>query len=138
MSYSFQLKNGDLQTNGSVLALVHGKDKLLQDVDLWLKEIYRVDRFHPTYGSVIESFIGNIISVRSRHEIEAEIHRVLTNLQNLQLRRLKSNPMKYTPDELLHSVLSVTTHVNFDMIVATVIFQSVAGAVQSARVQVSA
>jgi len=138
MSYSLKLKNGDLQANGSVLGLVWGKQKLLQDVDLWLKEIYQVDRFHPTYGSVIESFIGNIIGQHAQHEIEAEIHRVLTNLQNVQLRRLKTNPMKYTPDELLHRVVSVTTAISFDTIIATVIFQSVAGAVQSTRVTVTA
>lgn len=138
MSYSLRLKNGDLTTNGSVLSLSYGKDKLLQDVDLWLREIYQVDRFHPTYGSVIENFIGNIINIRTEHDIRAEVYRVMTNLQNLQLRRLKTNPTKYTPDELLHSVSNVFTQVNFDTIAVTVVFQSVSGVLQSTRLHISA
>lgn len=136
MSYSFKLRDGDLSTNGSVLALAYGKDKLLQDVNLWLKELYQVDRFHPSYGSVIDNFIGNIINIRTEHDIIAEVYRVMTNLQNLQVRRLKINPEKYTPDELLHSVTNVFTQVRFDTIVVTIFFQSVSGVVQSTKVNI--
>jgi len=138
MSYSFKLKDGDLTTQGSVLALAYGKNKLLQDVDLWLRELYQIDRFHQSFGSVIDNFIGNIINLRTEHDIIAEVHRVLTNLQNMQIRRLKTNPQKYTPDELLHSVTNVFTQIRFDVIIVTVFFQSVSGVVQSTRVNIRA
>lgn len=137
MSYSLALKNGDLATLGSVVATRSGGDKLAQDLDLWLKEIYQTDRFHPTFGSVLESYVGSIISERSKYDIVAEVHRVLTNFQNLQIRRLKNNPTKYTPNELLQSVVSVDASVNYDAVIVKIVYQTGANFVKAATLNVA-
>lgn len=138
MSYSFALKDGDLTTQGSVLKLVSGSAKLRQDIDLWLREIYGVNRFHKSYGSVLESYIGGIIGQRLVYDVTVEVHRVLTNLQNVQIRRLKNNPTKYTPDELLQGIISVNARIEFDTIVVTVVYQSASNLIQTTTVSVNA
>lgn len=137
MSFSLALANGDLVTSGSLFSTVTGGAKLRQEIDTWLREIYRVDRFHPEYGSVLQNFIGSVISDRMSHDIEVEVHRVLSNLQKLQVKRMQQYPLKYTPDEILRTVNSVKSKALFDSIYVNVVFESASGTVQSTRVGVS-
>ena len=81
MSYSLAISNGDLVQQGSRLGLVYGVDKLRQDINCWLLERYGGDRFHVNMGSILQEFIGGIISESSRAEVQAEIFRVLQNYQ---------------------------------------------------------
>ena len=43
-------------------------------------------------GSILQDFIGDIVSGSTRAEIHAEVLRVLQNYQAVQLRRLKESP----------------------------------------------
>jgi phage baseplate assembly protein W len=137
MSYSFGLKDGDIALTGSIVTMVSGIDKLKQDIDLWLREIYGVDRFHPDYGSILQDFIGGVIGPVVMHDIEVEVARVLGNLQALQLRRISVNPSKYTPDELLRSVVSVKSTQSYDAIYVNVVFESADGTVGSTSLGVT-
>ena len=80
MSYSFRIADGDLVALGNQLDLVFGVDKLKQDIDLWMRERYGGDRFHVTMGSVLQEFIGDIVSGATRAKIHAEVLRVLAEL----------------------------------------------------------
>lgn len=137
MSYSLGIANGDLATTGSLLTMVTGTVKLRQEIDIWLRETYRVDRFHPEYGSVLQNYIGSIITTRLAHDIEVEVNRVLSNLQKIHVKRLQANPLKYTPDEILRNVTSVKSKALFDSIYVNVVFESASGIVQSTSVGVS-
>jgi hypothetical protein len=127
MSYSLKLANRDIAVSGSHLSIVQGTDKLAQDIDLWLREAYQVDRFHLSFGSILNSFIGGIIDRNTQVEVQAEILRVLQNYQTIQLLRFKANPSKFSPNELLNEVSNVGIQLSYDKILVTVTFTSVAG-----------
>lgn len=116
MSYSFRIADGDLAAVGNQLDLVFGVDKLKQDVDLWLRERFAGDRFHLMMGSILQDFIGDIMSGSTRAEIHAEVLRVLQNYQAVQLRRLKESPQLLSTSELLVSIDDIATAVSYDTV----------------------
>ena len=133
MSYSLKISNGDLVAGTGVLMQVRGIEKLTQDLSLWLREPYSIDRFHPSYGSVLDRYIGSIISQLSEHEIRAEAIRVLSAYQQIQLAAVKANPSKYTADELLNTVNDVRISSSYDSVYVSVHFSTATG--QSGQVQ---
>lgn len=120
MSYSLAIVDGDLAKRGSQMALVFGINKLKQDINCWLLEQYGGDRFHSNMGSVLQEFIGSVVSGSTPVEVEAEILRVLENYQATQVKRFKENPQKFSPSELLVSVDAVTVTVDYSVVRATI------------------
>ena len=120
MSYSLAIVDGDLAKRGSQLALVFGVNKLKQDMNCWLLEQYGTDRFHTNMGSILQEFIGGVVSGSTSVEVEAEILRVLENYQAMQVKRFRENPQKLSPSELLVSVDSVDVTVDYSVVRATV------------------
>lgn len=119
MSYSLAIADGDLASSGSQLGLVFGVDKLKQDVNCWLLERRGGDRFHPKMGSILQDFIGGVVSEATRVEVHAEVLRVLQNYQQLQVRRFKENPERFSGSELLVSVDDIAVAVNYDTVNVT-------------------
>jgi len=116
MSYSLAIADGDLVQRGSQLDVVFGVDKLKQDIYLWIMERYGADRFHVNMGSILQEFIGGIITESTRAEVHAEVFRILQNYQSLQLRRFRENPELLSSSELLVSVDEIRTALNYDTI----------------------
>lgn len=127
MSYSLKITNGDLTARGSHLDIVQGVDKLIQDIDLWLREQYQVDRFHISFGSILDNFIGGVIDNTTKVEVQAEVLRVMNNYQNLQLIRFKNNPQKFSPDELLNQITSIQVNISYDKVIVSLFFTTAAG-----------
>lgn len=122
MSFSFGVKNRDIALKGSQVNIVYGVAKLEQDIGIWLKERYKSDRFHMTYGSVLDNFIGSIIDDNTTEIVRSEILRVLRNYQSLQLRRLKENPQLLQADEILVEVQDINVRVSYDSVIASIKF----------------
>ena len=120
ISYSLRIADGDLARRGSQLDLVFGMNKLTQDVDLWIRERYGIDRFHPAMGSILQDFIGGVVSPSTSAEVQGEVLRVLRNYQAIQLRRLKESPQLLSPSELLVSIDDVVTRVNYDSVLVAI------------------
>lgn len=116
MSFSFAIADGDLVQKGSQLELVFGKEKLTQDIFLWIMERYGADRFHVNMGSILQEFIGSIAGESTNAEVHAEIFRILQNYQALQLRRFKEHPELLSASELLVSVDEIVTNTNYDTV----------------------
>lgn len=116
MSFSLAIADGDLVQKGSQLGLVFGKDKLTQDIYLWIMERYGADRFHVNMGCTLQEFIGSIASQTTNAEVHAEVFRVLQNYQAVQLRRFKEHPELLSASELLVSVDDITTRTNYDTV----------------------
>jgi phage baseplate assembly protein W len=127
MSSSFLVSDGDLVLAGSELAIVSGVDKLAQDLQLWMKEVFGYDRFHPTFGSTLDSFIGLIVDQDMVFYIKSEVQRVLLNYQNSQLRAVQRNPELYSDDELLDTINSVNVVVSYDRVIVRVAVTTVSG-----------
>lgn len=127
MSFSLEIVNGDLNISSGQFEPVRGIEKLRQDLGLWLRERYGIDRFHPNYGSTLDTYVGNVIDDLSMQEIEQEVIRVCSVYQQLQILSLKSDPSKYTTDELLDSVVSVDCTQDYDKIDISLRFRTASG-----------
>jgi len=125
MSFSLAIADGDLVGSGSGgpstnFAIVYGVDKLIQDLTLWLNEGYGGDIMHPELGSVLEYWIGGIISPSTHANVQAEVLRVLQNYQSVQLAGMKNNPSKYSLSEVLYSVNDIQVTLNYDEVAVTI------------------
>jgi hypothetical protein len=120
VTYSLAVKNGDLVAEGSELQIVYGQAKLQQDITLWLLERYGSSRFHPTFGSALQSFIGGVVGSSTRANVYNEIIRVLTHYQTMIYQLFTSNPGIYSLSELPYSIDSVNVNVTYDTVNATV------------------
>ena len=116
MSFSLAIVNGDLAQKGSVMDLVYGVDKLNQDLYLHLMESFGGDRFHVNMGSILQEFIGGVVSDSTRAEVQSEVLRVLQNYQALQMRKIKEDPQNMSASELLVSVDDIRATVSYDTV----------------------
>lgn len=127
MSFTIELQDGDISLSGNTFSVIDGIEKLKQDLSTWLRERYRSDRFHTSYGSTLDLFIGGVISPETLFEIENEVGRVLMNYQALQYRRYREDPQSLTPDEILSEINNVTASATFDRVEVSVDFSTYRG-----------
>lgn len=127
MTYSLMLSGGDLSTASSMLQTVSGTEKLKQDIHAWLAEAYQIDRFHPKYGSLMTSYIGQPMNVDSVFAIQVEVARVLSNLQSYQKQMYQQDPTLYSPDELLDYVDDISTVFDQDRLRIGITFRTATG-----------
>lgn len=127
MTYSLMLSGGDLSTASSMLQTVSGTEKLKQDIHAWLTEAYQIDRFHPRYGSLMTSYIGQPMNVDSVFAIQVEVARVLSNLQSYQKQMYQQDPTLYSPDELLDYVDDISTVFDQDRLRIGITFRTATG-----------
>lgn len=121
MSLSLKVVNGDLSVTAGKFDIVQGKDKLTQDLTLWLTERYRDDRFHPTYGSILDGYIGGVINAQDTIvRVQSETLRVLSNYMQIQMARFRESPQKFQPSELLQSVNGVEVSLSYDKVIVLV------------------
>lgn len=119
-SYSLAVANGDLVQKGSGLSIVHGVEKLKQDLELWMTEQFGIDRFHPTMGSTLQDHIGGVINATTQSEVQSEVLRVLQNYQAVQHRGLQENPQLYSLSELLYSIDDIQVVLSYDTVLVTI------------------
>lgn len=124
MSTSFKLTNGDLSIGGGrSFEIVQGRDKLRQDLTLWLMERIGQDPMTPTFGSrldggviggrTIPSYIGQNASANNSNLIRMEVLDLLTEYQNMQLDKIRNETLLYRgqntleAEEVIESIKSV-------------------------------
>jgi phage baseplate assembly protein W len=120
MTYSLMIRNGDLSVLGSECQVVSGQAKLQQDLTLWLLERYGSDRWHPAFGSNLQSYIGSLISPATKANAYNEIIRVLNNYQAMVYQLFTVNPSLFTISELPYSIDSVNVSITYDTVYATI------------------
>lgn len=120
MSWSLQLKNGDLTLGEARYGAVTGSAKLIQDLRCALLERIGTDPQHPAFGSSLDggrlpdgtelpSLIGRKDWARVVVEVESEIRRIERNHQARQTSRIEADKFTYgrptlTPAEILVSI----------------------------------
>jgi len=145
MTWSFQVKNGDLSLSGpGGFAAVTGQNKLVQDLKHGLLEPRGSDPFHPEWGStldggelsdgtVVASSIGGLFTGEDLLSVEAEIRRVLNAYQATQAQRLGRETIQYggkntfSAGEILRTVNDVDIRQLGDVAVATVSLTTASG-----------
>ena len=137
MSYSLQLKAGDLSPSGGQVATVQGVQKTVQDLRVALLEPRGSDPLHPDFGSLLNGgideigrtqpgVIGSTINNEVLLGIESEIRRVI-NLkivdQQSQLfteTNVFGGMSTFLPDELIQTIASLDTTTVGDVAVVSV------------------
>lgn len=76
---TFALAGGDLVVSSGSYLTLSGADKVRQDLGLAMREHYGADPFHPTWGSVIDQFVGEPLTSLNEQKVVAEVSRVLRN-----------------------------------------------------------
>lgn len=125
MSKSFAVVNGDLVIGaGRGLDLVSSRQKLLQDLRLWVLEKMGIDPSTPTYGNLldggindngsqIEGYIGRIMTDDALNEIRNTVIDLLQRYQTMQYEKIRGETLRYLgentldEDEILDDIRSV-------------------------------
>jgi hypothetical protein len=120
VTYSLAVVDGDLAQQGSSLAIVYGVNKLRQDLTLWMTERHGIDRFHPTMGTILPDFIGQLISASTKTQIQGEVLRVLQGYQAYRQYEFKRAPQNFSYSEMLYSVNAIDVALSFDTVYASI------------------
>lgn len=127
MSQSLKLQNGDLVvTSGRAFQVVKNRDKLVQDLKLWILEQFGTDANTPEYGSMLDSYIGAPMSQGMINQVQAEILRVLQQYQAMQLDNMQNDTIQYQgsttldPSEVIASIDGLTVQAVGSMILVSV------------------
>ena len=125
MSYSLRIEGGDLAIgNKRAFEVVSGKDKLFQDLKLWILERIGTDPATPLYGSTLDggtingspipSYIGQVPTPSTLNDILAEVLGLLQQYQQHQLAKMKKEMVEYngkhtiSKEEVLYTIDSVS------------------------------
>lgn len=143
MTWSLQLRNGDLSLGNASYGTVTGEDKLVQDLRTYILEQMGTDDMHPTFGSllnggrledgtVVPGSIGDINDSFTQLEVESEIRRIVIDFQGRQLRRAKDDRTVFgkttlTRGEILLSVVDIDMQQTGDILNITIILQTAKG-----------
>ena len=125
---NFRITDGDLDLGQSQrVDLVTGRDKLIQDLVLWLLEPLGTGYSTPGFGSLLNSivtmgtqgrregrFIGQEFTESLAVEVEAEIDRVLSLYQQDQVQKIRSARAEgrlylYSRREILDSINEIVS-----------------------------
>jgi len=116
MSKSLAFRNGDLIIGpGRAFESVSGKEKLLQDLKLWILERVGTDPATPSYGSNLDSdqIIGEMGTADTLNRIRIDVLNLLQKYQNMQYQKLRAETIQYAgkttldKEEIIQEVTSV-------------------------------
>jgi hypothetical protein len=140
MSWSLQIRNGDLVTSGGRLGTVTRQEKMIQDLKNWIMECMGTDPSHPSYGSLFNggttpdgtqySGVVGTENVRlAQIEIQKDIRRIIREYQGRQLARAKHDRFTYeratlTAGEVILDVPFIGFEQNLDNLIVTVVIQT--------------
>lgn len=144
MSWSFHIKNGDLNSSYDGFTVVTGTQKLIQDLKNWILEPRGSDPNHIDYGSTIdgvissngafiETNIGSEINKERLMDIEAELRRILAAYQQQQINRARREITQlggkntFSAGEILYKILDVEVRSVQDTVLARISIQTDAG-----------
>lgn len=127
------LQHGDLVVGSTGYATIDGVPKVVQDVRCALLEPLGNDRFHPGFGSLLDSFVGLAQDGMTTSEVQSEIRRVLDQYAAVQRDRLERDALsgarsRYKTADVLAEVLSINVKPVEDRIYVQVNLRTADGA----------
>ncbi len=129
---TLKLQGRDLVVSGGDLALVTGAEKTVQDLTCALIEPLGNDRFHPGFGSSLDTFIGFTQDQTLTFEIQQEILRVINNYIAVQQDKLASSRIAgqttaYSFDELVNNIREIVPTASFDELRFRIVLDNLSG-----------
>lgn len=118
MSWSFAIRNGDLDVSNAQIGTARGAQKLVQDFRCALLESLGNDDMQPSWGSILDGgvapdgtvvpgVVGTSDPELARLVIEGEVRRIATYIQQRQLQRIKQDRLTYSKATLTASEILV-------------------------------
>ena len=127
------LSDGDLVIGtNSDLQMATGLTKVAQDVRGALLEPIGNDRFHPGWGSSLDTYIGAPALVDVEQTVLTEVNRVVGNLAAVQRDQIESQALQggdttWSTDEVLAGVTGVSVQQSTDTVAVAITLGTVAG-----------
>jgi phage baseplate assembly protein W len=127
------VQNGDIVIGQKGFVEITGVAKIAQDVSFATVEPYGCDRFHPYWGSLLDSYIGNPTTANTNTIVQAEVSRVISNYitvqQSLLAQTQNSNQSaNFTNDDLIATIQNIVVTSSFGSIMVAVSILAVSGA----------
>lgn len=122
---TFAIRDGDLALGPGGFSLVTGTEKLRQDLSLALREPFGSDPYHPLWGSLLDTYIGEPIDGTLLARIRSEVERIVGNYVAIQGAILQANRAagkrpSFGSGEVIREVTSVQASASFDSIIVRV------------------
>ena len=129
---TLSIVNGDFDLSGGTFQTITGATKISQDLGIASLTSYGSNKFHPKYGSVLQSYIGSPINRTTQSLIQSEITRLINNYQNIQIRKMNAYILQglqspYGQNDLIKSVQGINVTQNSDSFNINVILITMSG-----------
>lgn len=134
------IQNGDLVIGPTGHEVVSGVQKISQDILLAIIERYGSDPYHPRWGSLLDRYVGQIMTDAVLFDIQQEALRVVSNyiaVQTSQIQQdvLVSQGSRFSASDVVRDVSDIQVSVAEDPTRANVRLQLVTANGQVATVQ---
>lgn len=123
------LRNGDLALGPGGHQVATGVTKLRQDLGVLVREELGVDRFHPSWGTILPRYVGGTADPELAMYVRSEVNRLLQNYIAAQTLQMEADATagrrpRYTSDEILAvvdgvQVQTIGTRLNVKVTVRT-------------------
>jgi phage baseplate assembly protein W len=115
------LQGGDLVVGSQGHRTITGSAKIRQDLALALAEPYGNDRFHPTWGSVLPSYVGRPITADTELLVRSEAQRVVQVYIDIQRSEIVNDNLaarrsRFTTADVVARLDNIDTQIAFDAI----------------------
>jgi phage baseplate assembly protein W len=126
------LSNGDLVVGPDGHGTLTGVPKIRQDLALAIGEPLGNDRFHPEWGSVLPTYIGQPMDSETDMLVRAEVARVIEQYIAIQQRDISRDAQngasaRYSTSDVLAAIQEIVVNVRYDTIQVTAILITQAG-----------
>lgn len=118
---TLMIRNGDLVPGPDGFETVTGSRKVAQDLRMAVGEPLGTDRFHPGFGSRLDTYVGVVNDESVRFEVEQEVTRVVQNYVAVQRDMIQRDMAtggrsRFTTDDVVGSVDSIKATSLYDAV----------------------
>lgn len=125
--YTIKFKDGDWDfTNNRSGNVITGKEKLVQQLSLWIDESLGIDRFHPEYGCNLQNLVGSINSQETIKTVENELARVIQDYMDYQAIEFDKHPQDWSKEEVVAALLSIQSEIIDDSLYCDIFVRTLA------------
>lgn len=126
------LVNGDLAVGQGGYQTLTGTARIRQDLALALAEPYGHDSYHPEWGSVLSSYIGEPLTGELELLVRSEVVRVLQQYVAAQAADIAADALsgsrsRYSFGDVVDQITSITTAVTYDTCQVSVVLKTRSG-----------
>ncbi|PPS89489.1 hypothetical protein [Streptomyces sp. MH60] len=127
------LVGGDLALGEGGYRTVTGAPRIRQDLGLALAEPFGHDPYHPEFGSVLASHIGEPLTAELELLVRSEIVRVIQQYVDAQQAQIAADALsrsrsRFSYQDVVKEVTSINTELQYDTLKVTIALKTQSGA----------